>query len=64
MIPKAELVLTPQYDYTCPLIHYIQQYICIAHEIGHLMDDVKRELDYGKWLDNWSYRIHAEIVLR
>ncbi|MFT8322975.1 MAG: hypothetical protein ABF649_19075 [Bacillus sp. (in: firmicutes)] len=46
---------------TIPYLITLENTFALAHEIGHVMDYVNGELDYDKWLNDWSYRVHAEM---
>lgn len=46
---------------TVPMSTTLDNVYALAHEIGHLIDYVNDDLDYDKWLSDWSYRIHAEM---
>ncbi|MEK4668822.1 hypothetical protein [Niallia sp. FSL R7-0271] len=46
---------------TVPFLITLENTYALAHEIGHVMDYVNGDLDYDKWLNDWSYRVNAEM---
>ncbi|WP_445492434.1 hypothetical protein [Niallia sp. 03133] len=46
---------------TIPYLITLENTYALAHEIGHVIDYVNEELDYDKWLNDWSYRVNAEM---
>jgi len=46
---------------TIPYEISLENTYALAHEIGHVLDFVQGDLDYDKWLNDWSYRVNAEM---
>jgi len=46
---------------TIPYYFSLENTYALAHEIGHLIDYKNGDLDHDKWLNNWSYRVNAEM---
>ena len=58
---KKKINFNPNMSITIPLSTTLENVYAFAHEIGHLIDFVNGELDYDQWLNDWSYRITAEM---
>lgn len=58
---KKKINFNPNMSITIPLSTTSENIYAFAHEIGHLIDFVNGELDYDRWLNDWSYRINAEM---
>jgi len=58
---KKKINFNPNMSITIPLSTTSENIYAFAHEIGHLIDFVNGELDYDSWLNDWSYRINAEM---
>jgi hypothetical protein len=58
---KKKINFNPNMSITIPLSTTLDNIYAFAHEVGHLIDFVNGELDYEKWLNDWSYRITAEM---
>lgn len=58
---KKKINFNPNMSITIPLSTTCENIYAFAHEIGHLIDFVNGELDYDRWLNDWSYRINAEM---
>lgn len=52
---NANMIITVPYTIT------LENAYALAHEIGHVIDFINGELDYEKWLNDWAYRVNAEM---
>lgn len=59
--PKKKICFNPNMSITVPLSTTLDTIYAFAHEIGHLIDFVSGELEYDKWVNDWSYRITKEM---
>ncbi|WP_210367002.1 hypothetical protein [Bacillus sp. REN3] len=59
--PKKKICFNPDMSITVPLSTTLENIYAFAHEIGHLIDFANGELEYEKWLNDWSYRITKEM---
>ncbi|WLR57449.1 hypothetical protein LC048_11675 [Mesobacillus subterraneus] len=58
---KKKINFNPNMSITIPLSTTQENVYAFAHEIGHCIDFVNGELNYDEWLNDWSYRITAEM---
>lgn len=52
---NTNMYITVPYEFTLENIY------ALAHEIGHVIDYRNGELEHDYWLNDWSYRVNAEM---
>ena len=52
---NTDMYITVPYEFT------LENTYALAHEIGHVIDFINGELDHDHWLNEWSYRVNAEM---
>ncbi|KAB7666443.1 hypothetical protein F9279_17495 [Bacillus sp. B1-b2] len=59
--PTKKISFNTNMHITVPYEFTLENTYALAHEIGHVIDFRNGELDHDYWLNDWSYRVNAEM---